>query len=297
MNQPAAPPHWRALAALVARLPQNGISRLVGRLADLPLPTVLRSLVIGAFARLVGVNLGEVEKPLAEYPSLGSFFVRRLRPGLRPMPDDRSAVVSPVDGRLAAFGAIDDDQLLQVKGLHYSLGDLEDDACESPRFRGGSFVTIYLNPRDYHRIHAPCAGTIAWARHVPGRLFPVNRPSVAVVPDLFARNERVMCSIETGAGGVFVAAVGALNVGRISSQFDRGWNGPRGGVSNRRGAKPETRRYDPVLGVERGDDLMAFHLGSTVVLLFEPDTFRLHRDLREGSLMRLGQVIAHPENG
>lgn len=297
VENPEAPRHWRAFAALVARLPQNGISRLAGRLADLPLPRFVRPAIFGVFARLVGVDLDEVEKPLAEHPSLGAFFVRRLRPGLRPMPEDRAAVVSPVDGRLAAFGAIDGDQLLQVKGLHYSLDDLVDDAGESQRFRGGFFVTIYLSPQDYHRIHAPCAGTIAWARHVPGRLFPVNRPSVAVVPDLFARNERVMCSIETAAGGVLVAAVGALNVGRISSAFDRGWNGPRGGVSNRRGAGAETRRYDPPLVVERGADLMAFHLGSTVVLLFEPGAFRLDRDLREGSLMRLGRTIARPEAG
>ena len=118
MDQPAAPAHWRALAALVARLPLNGISRLIGRLADLRLPAFLRPLVLGAFARLVGVNLGEVEKPLAEYPSLGSFFVRRLRPGLRPRPHDLAPTVSPDDRRLAAFGGIDADDLLQDNGLH-----------------------------------------------------------------------------------------------------------------------------------------------------------------------------------
>jgi phosphatidylserine decarboxylase len=268
---------------------------LVGGLADLPVPRFLRSAVYGAFSGLVGVDLGEVEKRLADYPSLGAFFVRRLRPGLRPMPDNRTTIVSPVDGQLASFGRIEGDRLVQVKGLHYSLGDLVDDADVAPRFHGGFFATIYLSPRDYHRIHAPCAGKIAWARHVPGRLFPVNRPSVAVVPDLFARNERVMCSIDTARGSIFVAAVGALNVGRISSVFDRAWNGPRGGVGNRRGAKAETRRYDPPVTIDRGDDLMAFHLGSTVVLLFEPGAFRLQRDLREGSLMRVGQTIAHPE--
>jgi len=250
--------------------------------------------VLGAFSRLVGVDVGEAELGLDEYPSLDAFFVRRLRPGLRPMPDDPDVIVSPVDGRLAEHGPIEGEHLLQVKGIRYRVADLLDDASEGARYEGGTFITIYLSPRDYHRIHSPSHGRLDWARHVPGRLLPVNPPAVAVVPDLLARNERLMCTLDGPAGRTAVVAVAAVNVGRISSAFDPSWNGPRGGVTNRRRAAPATRRYDPPGDVERGDELMAFHLGSTVVMLLERDRARLRRELVPGSPVRLGQPLADP---
>jgi phosphatidylserine decarboxylase len=243
---------------------------------------------------MTGLDRSEIELPMKEYSSVDAFFVRRLRPGLRPMPNDPDAVVSPVDGRLAECGPIENDQLIQVKGIRYSLADLIDDPNEAGRFSGGHFVTIYLSPRDYHRIHAPCSGAIGWARHVPGRLSPVNPPSVALVPDLFVRNERLMCSIEGTAARVAVVAVGAFNVGRISSEFDPSWNGPRGGVTNRPRVEPTTRRYDPPVTLTRGDDLMAFHLGSTIVMLIENRGARLKPDLQPGASVRVGQTVATP---
>jgi phosphatidylserine decarboxylase len=286
------PLHWRAFIALMKRLPQSGFSRVFGHLTDIRLPRSLRRFVLSVFARAVGIEIADAEKDLAEYPSVGDFFVRRLKPGLRPMPEDERAIVSPVDGQLGAFGMLDGVRMIQAKGIHYSVEDVVDDAHEAGRFINGAFITIYLSPKDYHRIHAPYSGTIGWARHIPGCLLPVNRPAVAFVPDLFARNERVLCLIEAEFGNVAVVAVGALNVGRISSAFDPQWNGKRGGVSNRPGAKAETRRYDPPIEITRGDELMAFHLGSTIVLLFEPNKKVLREDLKPGQILRFGEALA-----
>ena len=283
---------WRVLIVLVNRLPQVALSRVVGRLADLKLPRFLRRPVLAGFALLVGIDRSEVELDLPEYPSLGAFFVRRLRPGARPMADDQHAIVSPVDGRLAEFGVIESGRLIQAKGLAYEVADLLDDPGGGDRFEGGVFITIYLSPKDYHRIHAPCAGSVVRARHVPGRLFPVNRPAVALVPNLFVRNERVVCHLEGACGQAAVVAVGALNVGRISCCFDPPWNGTGGGVTNRSGKAAETRVYAPPVPCARGDEIMAFHLGSTVVMLFEAGHVSLLSDLESGRFVRLGEVLA-----
>lgn len=289
-----APLHWRAFVGLIARLPQAPLSRAAGRLADIRWPRWLRRPLLATFAAVVGAETNEAELPLADYPSLDAFFVRRLKAGLRSFPEDPNTVVSPVDGRLAEIGTITDGRLLQVKGLSYTAADLLDDATEADRFDGGTFITIYLSPKDYHRIHVPCTGTLGWARHVPGALLPVNPPAVAVAPDLFARNERLVCRLDSPYGRVAVAAVAAINVGRISAAFDPGWNGPRGGVTNRRGAQATTRSYDPPVELSRGDDLMAFHLGSTIVMLLDGSGFRLRQDLVPGMVVRLGQPLTDP---
>jgi len=257
MERTAAPYHWRALVALVSRLPQGPLSRAAGRLADIRLPGPLRRSVLSAFARMAGLDVSEAELPLADYPTLDAFFVRRLKPGLRPMPDDPDVVVSPVDGQLAELGQIEDGRLLQVKGIRYSVVDLLDDPGEAARYQGGLYVTIYLSPRDYHRIHAPCSGRLT-------------------------------------AGRLAVVAVAAFNVGRISSEFDPSWNGPRGGVTNRRGVEAATRRYDPPIKIARCDELMVFHLGSTIVMLIEKGTAQLKPDLQSGAPVRLGQPLAKP---
>lgn len=285
----AVPWSWRGFAWLMRRLPQGGLSRAAGRLADVPLPRLLRRPVLGGFAWLVGIDLHEAELPLVAYPTLDAFFTRRLRPGCRPQPADPEVVTSPVDGTLGELGAVAGGTLVQAKGLTYGLAELLGDATAAARYEGGSFVTVYLSPRDYHRIHAPAGGAIGWARHEPGRLLPVNRPLTAVEPRLFARNERLVCEIANGRQRFAVVAVGAMNVGRISADFDPGWNGPRGGVANRRRATPATRSYQPAVVVARGEQLMTFHLGSTVVLLLGPAAPPLLPSLRSGAPVRLGE--------
>ena len=289
---------WRATLAMVGRLPQAGLSRSLGRLADLNVPRALRRPLLGAFARAVGAQLSEVEHPLEEYPTLNSFFVRRLRQGARSWPTDPHAAASPVDGIVGTVGEIHGGAAVQAKGRRYSVAELIGDRGEADRYERGQFVTLYLSPRHYHRVHAPVTGTIAVARHVPGTLLPVNPPSVSHIPDLFARNERLLCQIDSALGWIAVVAVGAYNVARISVTFDPEWSGRRGWVSNRRAQVPGERRYQPPLPVERGMELMAFHLGSTVIVLFPPGPLRLTPICRPGQEIRLGEpLVRTPRSG
>jgi phosphatidylserine decarboxylase len=288
---------WRGAISALERLPQAAISRFAGRVADLPIPRPMRRPVLSAFARAVGANPREAERPLEDYRTLDAFFVRRLREGARPWRADPSGAGSPVDGVVGQIGEIASGRLVQAKGLDYTAAELLADERLAARLDGGPFVTLYLAPRHYHRIHAPCRGRIVEARHVPGALLPVNAPAVASVPRLFARNERVVCALEAPFGGAALVAVGATNVGRIESVFDPDWNGPRGGVTNLpgsggRGRAAGSRRYDPPLAVDAGDELMAFHLGSSVVVLFEAGRVLLDPRVVPGREVRVGDPLA-----
>lgn len=290
MNAPSI--GWRAALAVLARLPQGALSRAAGWLADRRIPRAVRRPVLGAFARAVGADVGEASEPLEAYPSLNAFFVRRLREGVHRWPDDPRAVASPVDGVVGRSGTIRHGTLVQAKGRHYTVGELLGDEAEARRFEGGVFVTLYLAPRHYHRIHAPVGGGIAWARHVPGGLLPVNRPAVAHVDRLFVRNERLAAQIETASGPVALVAVGAFNVGRISAAFDSGWSGEsRDWITNRRDPPVPERRYQPLIPLKTGDPFMAFHLGSTVVLTLPPGS-GLTPGLEPGLELRAGSMLA-----
>ncbi|HEX8905973.1 MAG TPA: archaetidylserine decarboxylase [Longimicrobiaceae bacterium] len=284
----------RAMLGALGRLPQGALSRAFGRLADVPLPKPLRRPVLGGFARMVGADVGEAAEPLESFPSLNRFFTRELKAGARTWPHDARVAACPVDGAAGQLGRVARGKLIQAKGRTYSLRDLLDEDGEWERFDGGAFVTLYLSPKDYHRIHSPCDGMIPRARHVPGALMPVNLPAVMHVPDLFARNERLLCYVDGPLGRVAVVAVGAYNVGRISAAFDREWNAPPGSdawVTNRRSVKAETKTYNPPVEVRQGDHIMTFHLGSTVVLVFEPGRVELAPQLAPGTAVRLGMEI------
>jgi phosphatidylserine decarboxylase len=271
------------------------LSRLTGRLSAVPIPRPLRRPVLGVTARLLGVDLSEARDPVESFRTLDEMFVRRLREGVREWPSDAGVVASPVDGVVGAFGRIEAGALVQAKGRGYTVAELLDDDRLASWFGDGSFVTLYLAPRHYHRIHAPVGGLIRRARHVPGRLLPVNRPAVNRIDRLFPRNERLIPVLESaggevGPGAVAVVAVGAFNVGRITAEFDAGLE------TNRRRARPETRRYDPPVVLARGDPLMAFHLGSTVVLLFERPV-RFTGVVVAGREVRLGAALAEAVPG
>lgn len=235
------------------------------------------------------MDLSEAAEPIRGFRSLDDLFVRHLQPGVRSWPSDPAVPGSPVDGIVGQSGRITEGRLLQAKGRAYTAADLLDDDALATRFDGGTFVTLYLAPRHYHRIHAPVGGTVARARHVPGRLLPVNTPAVRLVDRLFPRNERLTALLEGDgpAGLVAVVAVGAFNVGRITADFDEKL------VTNRRGARPETHVYHPPAPVGRGDPLMAFHLGSTVVLLFERP-LELEDAIVAGRDIRLGAPLGRP---
>jgi phosphatidylserine decarboxylase len=285
---------------------------VTGRLADVPVPRPLRRPVWGAVSRVLGMDLTEARYPVTEYRSLDELFVRPLRVGARRWPAGVDVAASPVDGVVGAFGRVDSGELLQAKGRRYTVAELLDDTEQAERFRDGAYLTLYLAPRHYHRIHAPVAGQVAWARHIPGRLLPVNQRAVGRIDRLFPRNERLVAVIEPsgpaepeepgvgighgpgaapsldpvshGPGAVAVVAVGAFNVGRITADFDTGL------LTNRRGAVPTTHEYDPPLAVGRGDGIMAFHLGSTVVLLFERPV-SMEPGLQPGAEIRLGDAL------
>ena len=300
---PELPPRaWRLILSLLGRLPQGALSRAFGSIADVPLARPLRRPVLGAFARAVGIDLSEAEHPLEEYGSLNAFFVRRLRPGAREWPSGDGVLASPVDGIVGQLGRVEKGRVLQAKGRWYSAAELLADPDAATVYEGGSFITLYLSPRHYNRIHAPCGGAIGRAEHIPGALLPVNEAAVAHVPNLFSRNERLVAYLDGVAGRVAVVAVGAYNVGRISAAFDPEWTGgrsdgpvagaaPSGSVTNRRGAAGVSHLYDPPVRVKLGDEIMAFHLGSTVVLLLEPGAALVRTDLEPGAAIRLGERL------
>jgi phosphatidylserine decarboxylase len=276
---------WRFTLGLLKRLPQGALSRGFGQLADVPIPRPMRRTVLGTFARALGINAGEAELPIEQYTSLNDFFVRRLKPGARAWPASESIAGSPVDGVVGQLGTIEKGSLLQAKGRSYSAVALLADAEAARRYDGGSYITIYLSPRHYHRIHAPVAGSVARAVHLPGYLLPVNAPSVSHVADLFAVNERLVCYEDSLLGRIAVVAVGAYNVGRIIAAFDPDMR------TNRKDSERAIRTYEPPVQVAAGDEIMAFHLGSTIVALFEPGV-RLEENLTPGADVLLGQPIA-----
>ena len=258
-------------------------SAVIGWSAAKTLPARLRPFAYRAFARAVGANLDEAELALAQYPSLGDFFARRLRDGARSVASDRDAIIAPCDGVIAARGTADDGVLVQAKGRDYQLAELVADEELAARLVGGSYITIYLSPRDYHRVHAPVAGQLAGYDYVPGALWPVN-PRVAVRRDrLLARNERVVIRLNApGIGDVAVVMVGAAGVGNIT--VTHGFDS----ASVR--ATGELRRIElDGVTVSRGDELGAFRLGSTVVVLFPPTKVTLTGDV--GQALRFGEAI------
>jgi phosphatidylserine decarboxylase len=218
MTQPVRGLGARLFVALQYVLPQHLLSALMYRLARLRW-RLLKNLLIATFLRLYRIDMSETEQPDAKaYRDFNAFFTRALRPDARPMDLDPRAVVSPVDGRISQSGPITASRLIQAKGRDFTVEELLGGDPEQARvFIGGTFVTIYLAPSDYHRIHMPLGGDLAWMRHIPGRLFSVNNVTADLVPRLFARNERVACRFETDVGAMAMVLVGAIFVGGIET--------------------------------------------------------------------------------
>lgn len=278
----------RVAADTVRLAPKTLFSEAVGWGARVTVPRPLRARAYTAFARVVGASLDEVELPLSEYRSLGSFFARRLRPGARDVANDPGIGVSPCDGRVASAGEAEGGRMIQAKGHDYGLADLLVDPELSAALDGGAYVTIYLAPRDYHRVHSPCDGELYGYDYVPGTLFPVSPRWAARVPNLFARNERVVMHMRGELGRFALVMVGAAGVGNMALAHDRvstrSWRGA--------GRDPIRVRYDEPIPVARGDELGCFQLGSTVVLVFEPKRVRIRA--RDGDVVRFGQPLAAP---
>jgi len=230
----------------------------------------------------VGADLDEAELDLREYPTLGDFFARRLRPDARTVDPAPQAIIAPCDGLLAAAGTSSDGTLVQAKGRTYRLDELVVDRDLATRLHGGAYATVYLSPRDYHRVHSPISGRVVGYDYVPGQLWPVNMKSANKRDNLFARNERVVIRIHTKSGPVAVVMVGALGVGNIRLQH---WDDS---VKLRRAR--ELRRFELDEPIERGEELGAFRLGSTVVMAFAPDVAK-QLDVEVGKAVRFGENI------
>ena len=275
----------RVLILLLAVLPKHGMSRIAGGIANLRVPRSLRASVYRGFARVFGARLEDVELPLTEYASINAFFTRQLRPGLRPVAAE--AIVSPVDGTVGAYGPVVDDVLVQAKGRDYSLAALVGDQALAHTLDGGTFATLYLAPKDYHRIHVPIDGDIVAATYIPGELWPVNVYAVAHVADLFAVNERIVITIRGRAGGTMVVVlVGATMVGTTRVAFDDLH-------TNARRREVQRRSYDPPIPVRAGGPLGHFEFGSTVIVVCSPDAGALD-PLAVGETVQMGQRMGRP---
>jgi len=266
-------------------LPKQLLTSLAGRFASARAGG-LTTAAIRRFVARYQVDMSEAAEPdIAGYSSFNDFFTRALRPGMRPLAD--AAATCPVDGAVSQLGPIERDQILQAKGHRYSTTALlGGDAQLAAQFQDGQFATIYLSPRDYHRIHMPCDGRLLRMEHVPGALFSVNPTTARGVPGLFARNERVVCLFETLLGLMGLVLVGATIVGSVATVWHGQVNPPR---------TRQPRRWDyqsQQITLRQGEEMGRFLLGSTVVLLFQNGAVEFNPDWAAAHPVRLGEAMA-----
>ncbi len=278
----------KAFVAALRLLPKNALSRVAGAVTRWAAPAPVRRLLIGGFVSHYGVDLAECAD-LSTFRTFGEFFSRPLRPGSRPIAPGEEVVVSPVDGVVSETGVAESGRMVQAKGIEYRLAALLADAALAQRLEGGPYATLYLSPRDYHRIHFPLSGRVGGWRYVPGRLWPVNAASVRNVPDLFCVNERLVTILDSRLGRCAIVAVGATVVGRVRASYD-----PSIPPTNLPRAEPRSRDYRQPIEVEKGQELGAFEMGSTVILVFERGRVGLSPALVPGAAVRVGMAIGGP---
>ncbi len=270
-------------ATLQHLLPQHGLSRCLGAVAE-SRQRALKWLLIEGFKRLYGVDMADCDRHhAAEFANFNDFFTRRLRPGTRPLAAAAGALLSPADGTVSQTGAIRDGRLLQAKGRDYAAADLLGDAEFAAALGGGCFTTIYLAPRDYHRVHAPCDASLVTSLEIPGRLFSVNAITERHVPALFARNERLVLRLRADFGEFALVLVGALIVASIEAAWP---DAPVSPYRRRQARQPADVAF------ARGAEVGAFRLGSTVIALFPPGVTPAD-EVVAGGRVRVGGVIAH----
>ena len=274
----------RLFVALQRVLPQHALSALMYRLTRWTWRP-FKNTLINAFVAHFRVDMGQaVERDPTAYPSFNAFFTRALRPEARPLAPP-PALLCPADGAMSRCGTIRRGSLIQAKGHSFTARDLlGGDAVTAARFEGGAFATIYLSPRDYHRVHMPLGGTLTSMVQIPGRLFSVNAATARAVPGLFARNERVVCLFETDVGPLALILVGAIFVGSMETVWAGQVTPPP------RGAAPKATPETPVR-LERGAEMGRFNMGSTVILLLPPGILTWDPALKPGSPLRMGQAL------
>ena len=267
--------------------PQLGVSNLAGRLADSDSSPALKNRVIKWFIGRYGVDMSEAAETDPEaYPTFNAFFTRALKPGIRPLADGEKTLVSPVDGAISQLGQVTGDRVFQAKGQSFSLSELlgGEEATTAP-FTSGEFSTIYLSPKDYHRIHMPMAGTLRQMIHVPGKLFSVNPVTAENVPNLFARNERVVCIFDTDSGPMAMVLVGAMIVGSVETRW--------AGVVVLGSRQVTSTRYEgeQAISFEKGEEMGRFRLGSTVIMVMPKGAVTWNSDQVAGKTVRMGEAF------
>ena len=269
-------------------LPHHLLSRLAGCIAECRLPW-FKNAFTGWFAHRYQVDMREAQvEDLTAYEHFNAFFTRALKDGARPLADPADAVLCPADGAISQMGPIEHGRLFQAKGHDFSLTALlGGDAERAAPFLGGQFATVYLSPRDYHRVHMPLTGTLREMVYIPGRLFSVNQTTAENVPGLFARNERVACLFDTERGPMAVVLVGAMIVASIETVWAGLVTPPR--------RELKTQRYDAAarapITLDKGAEMGRFKLGSTAIVLFGPEQVQWSSELAAGSSVSMGQQL------
>ena len=281
--------YWqRAKVAFQYIMPQLYLTQLAGWFAQQKWGAVTH-FVIKAFAKKYNVDMNEAKKEnFSDYESFNQFFIRELKDDARKINENPTALCLPADGRVSQIGHIDDDRLLQAKGHFFSLSDLlAGDEELVNTFKNGEFATIYLSPRDYHRVHMPCDATLRKMIYVPGDLFSVNPFLAEHVPNLFARNERVICVFDTAFGPMVQILVGATITASMSTVWAGVINPPRTGE-----VKVWTYQGDSAIKLTKGQEMGAFQLGSTVINLFPANSVTLADHLEVDVPVRMGEILA-----
>ncbi|MBC7371768.1 MAG: phosphatidylserine decarboxylase [Bdellovibrionaceae bacterium] len=272
------------MSAITKFLPRNHLSYFVGKLVQWRGPAIWAQITIQWFAKMYNINLEEAEFPVSGYPSLGDFFVRKLKAGRRPVAN--ATVVHPADSQISQHGEIRDGGfLIQAKGRDYLVRELLANSEAQIKYQGGYFITYYLCPTDYHRVHSPVDGVIQKVTHIPGELWPVNKWSVENIHDLFSVNERIVVEIATEVGPVAVVFVGATNVGKIELSFDPSFVGNQFTLMKNRIVE-----YRTPIEIKKGEELGMFRMGSTVVMVYAEEFNK-----RFGSNLNLGPGVKYGE--
>lgn len=274
------------LTSLTYVLPHRLLSSLARRLAYSTSPGTSRWL-IDTVTKKFNVDLDEAANPdPRSYPSFNAFFTRALKPGARLADPDPRALLMPADGHISQCGPIEDGRIFQAKGQSFTAAELLGDAADAEPFRNGLFATVYLSPRDYHRVHMPWTGSLRETVHVPGRLFSVGTDAVANVPRLFARNERLVCHFDTDFGPMVSVMVGALLVSGVETV----WSGEEIPAYGTAITRKDYRGKGITL--DRFAEMARFNYGSTVIVLLPPGVATLAPELKAESPVRLGQALA-----
>ncbi|WP_288411686.1 archaetidylserine decarboxylase [uncultured Acinetobacter sp.] len=263
-------------------VPQHQLSRVVGKLAESE-NLLVKTAVIQAFKSKYGIDLSIAQQADAlKYKSFNEFFTRALKDGVRVVDNAQDSIVSPADGAISQIGSIDDGEIFQAKGQSFSVEKLIGDPQLAQPFKHGQFATVYLSPRDYHRVHMPLTGRLTETLYIPGELFSVNQVTAENIPGLFARNERMVCLFDTELGRMAVVLVGAMIVAGIETVVT-GKVKPTGRL--------ELNHHDVVL--EKGDELGRFYLGSTAIVLFEKDKMAWESQFKANSVVVMGEKLGH----